>query len=147
MKLIQSAFIAFSIALVASGCSHHYGTKVGAADDVQQLIDDQQTGFVIITNETDAPFLEEVQKALLEKKEDALQFNVFYNDGKNKNADGLSKNPFRFEMPHVNTVYYIKDGKAFGEYDLEAYEGLRQQEELHHFIDSMPNHKGDTNEQ
>lgn len=146
VKLIKWAFIAFSIALIASGCSNDYGAKTVSADDVQQLIDDHQTGFVIITNETDAPFLDEVQKMLLEKKEDALQFNVFQNDGKNKNADGLSKNPFRFEMPHVNTVYYIKDGKAFGEYDLETYEGLRQQEELHHFLDSMTNHTGDPNE-
>ena len=145
MKLIKLAFVAFSILLFIPGCNHDYGAKKASTDAVQQLIDDQQTGFVIITNETDAPFLNEVQKALLEKKEEALKFNVFYNDGKNKNTDGLSKNPFRFEMPHVNTVYFIKDGKAFGEYDLEIYEGLRQQEELHHFIDSMSNHTGDTN--
>ena len=53
-----------------------------------------------------------------------MQFNVFRNDGDNQNTDGLSKNPFRFEMPHVNAIYYIKDGKAYGEYDLEIYEGL-----------------------
>lgn len=146
MKLTKLAFVAFSISLFISGCNHDYGAKKASTDAVQQMIDDQQTGFVIITNETDAPFLDEVQKMLLEKKEEALQFNVFHNDGKNKNIDGLSKNPFRFEMPHVNTIYYIKSGKAFGKYDLEAYEGLRQQEELHHFIDSMPNHTGDPNE-
>ncbi|MCM3382141.1 hypothetical protein [Shouchella rhizosphaerae] len=76
------------------------------------MFDGQQTGFIIITNETDAPFLDEVQKMLLEKKESALQFNVFRNDGKNENPDGLSKNPFRFEMQHVNAIYYLKDGKG-----------------------------------
>ena len=146
MKLIKLAFVAFSISLFISGCNHDYGTKNASTNEVQKVIDDQLTVFVIITNETDAPFLDEVQKALLEKKEEALQFNVFYNDGKNKNTDGLSKNPFRFEMSHVNAVYYIKDGKAFGEYDLEAYEGLRQLEELHHFIDSMSDQTGDMNE-
>lgn len=146
MKLIKLAFVAFSISLFISGCNHDYGAKKASTNNVQQMIDDQQTGFVIITNEIDAPFLDEVQKMLLEKKEEALQFNVFYNDGKNKNTDGLSKNPFRFEMPYVNAIYYIKDGKAFGEYDLETYTGLRQQEELHHFIDSMSDHTGDLNE-
>ena len=146
MKLIKLAFVAFSISLFISGCDHDYGAKKASTDAVQKMIDDQKTGFVIITNETDAPFLDEVQKALLEKKKEALQFNVFYNDGENKNADGLSKNPFHFEMPHVNAVYYIKDGKAFGDYDLETYEGLRQQEELHHFIDSMSDYTGDMNE-
>ncbi|WP_391116841.1 hypothetical protein [Psychrobacillus sp. L3] len=85
----------------------------------------------------DTPFLDEVEKALLEKKEAALQFNVFRNKGKSENPDGLSKNPFHSEMSHVNTLYYVKDGKIYGEYDLETYEGLRQQEELGHFIDSM----------
>ena len=75
-----------------------------------------------------------------------MQFNVFYNNGENKNTDGLSKNPFHFEMPHVNTIYYIKDEKAIGEYDLEAHLGLDQQEELHHFINFMSNHPGDMNE-
>ena len=62
------------------------------------MLDDQKDGFVVITNETDAPFLDETEKVLLEKKESALQFNVFRIDGKNENPDGLSKNPFRFEM-------------------------------------------------
>lgn len=146
MKLIKLAFVAFSVSLFISGCNHDYGTKKASTNEIQQMIDDQQSGFIVITNEIDAPFLDEVQKMLLEKKEEALQFNVFYNNGKNKNTDGLSKNPFRFEMPHVNTIYYIKDGKAIGEYDLEAYEGLHQQEELHHFINSMSDHPGDMNE-
>lgn len=68
MKLIKWAFIAFSIALIVSGCSHGYGAIIVPTEDIQQLIDDQQTGFVIITNETDATFLDEVQKALLEKR-------------------------------------------------------------------------------
>ncbi|WP_426579021.1 hypothetical protein P5490_003310 [Bacillus altitudinis] len=74
---------------------------------------------------------------LLEKKESALQFNVFRNDGKNENPNGLSKNPFQSEMQHVNAIYYLKDGKVYGEYELETHEGLRQQEELRYFIDSM----------
>lgn len=146
MKLIKLAFVAFSVSLFISGCDHDYGTKKASTNEIQQLIDDQQSGFIVITNEIDALFLDEVQKILLEKKEEALQFNGFYNDSKNKNIDGLSKNPFRFEMPHVNFIYYIKDGHVLGEHDLEAYEGLRQQEELHHFINSMSERTGDMNE-
>lgn len=66
-----------------------------------------------------------------------MQFNVFRNDGKNENPDGLSKNPFRTEMQHVNAIYYLKDGKVYGEYELETHEGLCQQEELRYFVDSM----------
>ena len=144
MKLIKMAFVAFSISLFISGCNHDYGAKIASIDVVQQLIDDPKSGFVIITNETDTAFLVEAQKALLEKKETALQFNVFRNDDENKNADGFSINPFIFEMSHVNPNYYINDGKTYGEYDLEVYEGIRQQEELNHFIDSMTG--GGTNE-
>lgn len=81
--------------------------------------------------------MEETEKALLDKKESVLQFNVFRNDGKNENPNGLSKNPFLSEMQHVNAIYYLKDGKVYGEYELETHEGLRQQEELRHFIESM----------
>ncbi|MEK3889647.1 hypothetical protein [Bacillus sp. FSL K6-3431] len=146
MKLIKWAFIAFSIALIVSGCSHGYGAIIVPTEDIQQLIDDQQTGFVIITNETDATFLDEVQKALLEKKENALLFNVFRNDGENENTDGLSKNPFRTVMPHVNAIYYIKDGTVYDEFNLEVYEGIRQQEELAYFMKKMSNSTGDSNE-
>lgn len=66
-----------------------------------------------------------------------MQFNVFRNDGKKENPNGLSKNPFRVEMQHVNAFYHPKDGKAYGEYELETHEGLRQQEELRYFIDYM----------
>lgn len=62
-------------------------------------------------------------------------FNVFYNDGKNKNSDGLSKNPFNFEMPTVNSIYYIEDGKVLDEFGLDTYRGLEQQTELNHFLD------------
>ncbi|GEK30589.1 hypothetical protein KZO01_08980 [Kurthia zopfii] len=144
MKLIKSAFIACSIALLTAGCSSNSGLTIATTDDVQQMIDDQQTGFVVITNEIDAPFLDEIEKALLEKKETSLQFNVFRNNGKNQNSDGLSKNPFRSEMSHVNTLYYVKGGQTYGEYDLETFEGLRQQEELGHFINSMTG--GEANE-
>lgn len=137
MKLIRAAVISFSITLFATGCNQSEGLMTATTEDVQQLIDDQKDGFVVITNETDALFLDEAEKALLEKKESALQFNVFRNDGKNENPDSLSKNPFRSEMQHVNAIYYLKDGKVYGEYELETHEGLRQQEELRYFIDSM----------
>lgn len=110
------------------------------------MIDDQKEGFIILTNETDASFLDEAQKALLEKKKNALLFNVFRNDGENENTDGLSKNPFRTDMPHVNAIYYIKDGTVYGEFNLEVYEGIRQQEELAYFINKMSNSTGDSNE-
>ncbi len=137
MKLIKSAFIACCLALLTTGCNSNSGLTTATTDDVQQIIDDQQDGFVVITNEIDAPFLDEIDKALLEKKETSLKFNVFRNNGKNENPDGLSKNPFQFEMQHVNAIYYLKDGKVYGEYHLETYGGLHQQEELGHFIDSM----------
>lgn len=146
MKVIMKVFLLLYITLIMFGCNQDNVIRNVSTDDVQQVIDKKESGFIIITNEIDARFLDEAQKALLEKKEKALQFNVFYNDGKNKNTDGLSKNPFRFEMPHVNTIYYIKNGKTIGEYDLEAFEGLHQQEELHHFINSMSDHPGDMNE-
>ena len=146
MKLIKWAFLAFSIALFTTGCNHDYGAKNASTDDVQQLIDDQKEGFIILTNETDAPFLDEVQKALLEKKENALLFNVFRNDGEKENTDGLIKNPFRTEMPHVNALYYIKDGTVHDEFNLEVYEGIRQQEELAYFMKKMSNSTGDSNE-
>ncbi|MED1528306.1 hypothetical protein V7198_18425 [Bacillus pumilus] len=134
MKLIRAAVIAF---MFATGCNQSEGLMTATTEDVQQLLDDQKAGFVVITNETDALFLDEAEKALLEKKESALQFNVFRNNGKNENPNGLSKNPFRSEMQHANAIYYLKDGKVYGEYEFETHEGLRQQEELRYFIDSM----------
>ena len=62
---------------------------------------------------------------------------MFRNDGENKNIDGLSKNPFRFEMLHVNSLYYIEKGVVVDEFQLEIYEGTKQNEELNHFIESM----------
>ena len=144
MKLIKLAFVVLSISVFISGCNNNHGTKNASTDVIQQFIDDQQSGFIIITNETDTLFLEVIQALLLEKQQNALIFNVFYNDGKNKNSNGLSKNPFNFEMPTVNTIYYIKNGEVFADFDLEAYEGLRQQEELQHFLD--PVNRGEVNE-
>ncbi len=146
MKFIRWAFAAFSIALIVSSCGSDYGVLIVSTDDVQQLIDNKQTGFVIITNETDAPFLDELQKVLLEKKENALLFNVFRNDGENQNTDGLSKNPFRTEMPRVNVIYYLKDGAVYDEFNLEVYEGIQQKEELNYFMRNMSNSTGDSNE-
>ncbi|MBS4190408.1 hypothetical protein KHA94_09400 [Bacillus sp. FJAT-49705] len=57
----------------------------------------------------------------------------------------MSKNPFRSEMPCVNTLYFIKDGTVYDEFDLERYEGIRQQEELALFIKMMSNSTGDSN--
>ena len=106
-----------------------------STQDIQNFLNEQQTGFIIVTNETDASFLDEVQTALLENKQTAELFNVFYNDGKDKNSDGLSKNPFNFELPSVNAIYYIKDGIVSEQYDLEMYTGLEQTKELNHFLD------------
>ena len=106
-----------------------------STQDIQNFLNEQQTGFIIVTNETDASFLDEVQTALLENKQTAQLFNVFYNDGKDKNSDGLSKNPFNFELPSVNAIYYIKDGIVSEQYDLEMYTGLEQTKELNHFLD------------
>lgn len=129
--LIISCFILFI------GCSKTGDVlSQSSTQDIQDYLDQQQTGFIIITNETNASFLDEVQSILLEKKKQTAKlFNVFYNDSKKKNSDGLSKNPFNFEMPSVNSIYYIKDGKVSEEYDLEVYTGLEQEKELNHFLD------------
>lgn len=145
MKFKAISILLVSILVLLVGCSNSKGiVEFASTDDVQQLLDSKQEGFVIITNETEATFLEEVQKALLEKKETALQFNVFRNDGSKENSDGLSKNPFRTEMPHVNSLYYVKNGQAYSEYNLETHTGLQQQDELNHFITSMT--EGDLDE-
>ncbi|WP_158232314.1 hypothetical protein [Sporosarcina sp. P1] len=58
----------------------------------------------------------------------------------------MSKNPFRTEMPRVNAIYYIKDGTVYDEFNLELYEGIRQQDELAYFMKMMSNSSGDSNE-
>lgn len=137
MKIMIRAFLLFSITLIITGCNDNdYGIQNASTQEIQKMIDKQETGFIIITNETEASFLDEAQTSLLEKRQNALLFNVFYNDGENKNIDGLSKNPFSFNMPTVNTMYYIKDGEVFKEFDLERYTGLDQQNELNHFLET-----------
>ena len=138
MNRIVLVFLAFSIALLLSACSDdNYEAKNVSTDDIQKILDSKQDGFVIIKNEEDAQFLREVHKALLEKKQTALQFDVFRNDGENENVDGLSKNPFRYEMLHVNSLYYIEKGVVVDEFQLEIHEGIKQYEELKHFIEAM----------
>ncbi len=138
MNRIVLVFLAFSIVLLLSACSDdNYGAKNVSTDEIQTILDSKQNGFVIIKNEEDAQFLREVHKALLEKKQTALQFDVFRNVGENKNIDGLSKNPFRFEMLHVNSLYYIEKGVVVDEFQLEIHEGIKQNEELSHFIEAM----------
>ena len=136
MKKRINSIILFLIISLLIGCSNNdTGLQTASIDDIQYKLDEKSSGFIVITNETEAPFLDEVQTALLEKQQTANLFNVFYNDGESKNTDGLSKNPFNFEMPSVNTMYYIKDGEVFEEFNLDRYEGLRQQEELSLFLD------------
>lgn len=136
MKKQINSIILFLIISLLIGCSDNdTGLQTASIDDIQYKLDEKSSGFIVITNETEAPFLDEVQTALLEKQQTANLFNVFYNDGESKNTDGLSKNPFNFEMPFVNTMYYIKDGEVFEEFNLDRYEGLRQQEELSLFLD------------
>lgn len=138
LNRIVLVFLAFSIALLLSACSDdNYEAKNVSTDDIQKILDSKQDGFVIIKNEEDAQFLREVHKALLEKKQTALQFDVFRNDGENENVDGLSKNPFRYEMLHVNSLYYIEKGVVVDEFQLEIHEGIKQYEELKHFIEAM----------
>ena len=71
---------------------------------------------------------------MVDKKQTALQFDVFRNDGENKNVDGLSKNPFRFIMLHVNSLYYIEKVVVVDEFQLEIHEEIKQNDELSHFI-------------
>lgn len=135
MKLYKYIFIIICF-ISFLGCSDTSDVYIHAStQDIQEFLNEQNTGFIIITNETNASFLDEVQTILQEKQQQTLLFNVFYNDGKNKNSDELSKNPFNFEMPTVNSIYYIEDGKVLDEFDLDKYKGLEQQTELNHFLD------------
>lgn len=136
MKKLIKLMTFFLVTSLLIGCSNdHSGLQTATTNHIQNTLDNKDSGFIVITNETEAVFLDEVQNILLEKDTTALLFNVFRNDGENKNKDGLSHNPFDFEMPSVNALYYIQDGEVYDQYDLEQYVGLNQQTELSHFLE------------
>ena len=143
MKTIKWLFLIFSISLLLSVCSTEKpGTIDASTEEVQEMINAGQTGFVLIIDEEESQLLRNAKKALLEKEQTALQFDVFRNDASNENKDGLSNNPFRHDMPNVNTVYYINNGNVVEEYDLESSLD-NQQETLEEFIEIA----GDSHEQ
>ncbi|ARJ38649.1 hypothetical protein SporoP8_07060 [Sporosarcina ureae] len=122
LRLLLRTALAISVVLFISGCSaSDYGFHIASTEEVENVFDQNNNAYVIITNDVEASFLKEASKALLEKKESALLFNVYMNDGVHNNADKLSHNPFRFEMPHVNAIYYLRDGQIVNEYNLENY--------------------------
>lgn len=113
MRSFKGIFIV-SCFILFTGCSKADEVIIySSTKDIQEFMHEQNKGFIIITNEINASFLEEVQAALIEKQQTTKLFNVFYNNGE-------QKNPFGFEMPSVNTIYYIKDGNFFEEYNLET---------------------------
>ncbi|WP_214798664.1 MULTISPECIES: hypothetical protein [unclassified Exiguobacterium] len=135
MKTIKWIFVICSISFLLSACNtEEYGTIDASSEDVQEIFDTGQTGFVLIKDEEDSQLLRNVEKAFLEKEQTVMQFDVFQNDAVTENEDGLSNNPFRTEMPNVNTVYYIYKGNAVEEYDLEIRLD-NQQENLEEFIE------------
>lgn len=142
MKIIKALFLIFSIPLLLIACStEQYGTIDASTEEVQEMLDTGQTGFVLIIDEKESQMLRNVEKALLEKEQTALQFDVFRNDASNENTDGLSNNPFRHMMPYVNTLYYIEKGNVVEEFDLENSQH-EQKEELEEFIEIV----GDSHE-
>lgn len=135
MKTIKWIFVICSISFLLSACNtEEYGTVDASTEDVQKMLDTGQTGFVLIKDEEDSQLLGNVEKAFLEKEQTVMQFDIFQNDRSNENEDGLSNNPFRSNMPNVNTVYYINKGQVVEEYDLETSLD-NQQENLEGFIE------------
>ncbi|WKA55362.1 hypothetical protein [Planococcus shixiaomingii] len=135
MKTIKRILVICSIPFLLGACStEEYGLLDASTEDIQEMLDSNQTGFVLIKDEEESQLLRHVEKAFLEKEKTAMQFDVFRNDASNENKDGLSNNPLRHNMPNVNTVYYINNGNVIEEYDLESSLD-NQQESLEKFIE------------
>lgn len=65
MKLFKCIFI-LSCFMLFLGCSDSSDVYIhSSTQDVQDFLNKQSTGFIIITNETNAYFLDEVQTILL----------------------------------------------------------------------------------
>lgn len=142
MKTIKSLFLIFSIPILLIACSTaKHATIDASTEEVQEMLDTGQTGFVVIIDEEESQLLRNAEKALIEKEQTALQFDVFRNDASNENTDGLSNNPFRHMMPYVNTLYYIEKGNVVAEFDLENSQH-KQKEELEEFVEMV----GDSHE-
>ena len=142
MKMIKRILAICSIPFLLGACStEEYGLLNASTEDIQELLDNNQTGFVLIKDEEESQLLRNTEKAFLEKEHTALQFDVFRNDASNENEDGLSNNPFRYDMPNVNTVYYMNNGNVVEQYDLESSLD-NQQEDLEEFIEFV----GDSHE-
>lgn len=142
MKTIKRILVICSIPFVLGACSaEEYGLLDASTEDIQEMLDSNQTGFVLIKDEEESQLLRHAEKAFLEKEQTAMQFDVFRNDASTENEDGLSNNPFRHDMPNVNTVYYINNGNVIEEYDLESSLD-NQQETLEEFIEIV----GDSHE-
>ncbi|MFC6040327.1 hypothetical protein ACFPYN_12925 [Paenisporosarcina macmurdoensis] len=137
MKTIKWIFVICSISFLLSACTtKEYGTIDASTEDVQEILDTGQTGFVLIKDEEDSQLLRNVEKAFLEKEQTVMLFDVFQNDVSNENKNGLSNNPFRPNMPNVNTVYYINKGNVVEEYELETSLD-NQHENLEEFISNF----------
>lgn len=142
MKTIKRILVICSIPFLIGACgTEEYGLLNASTEDIQEVLDNNQTGFVLIKDEEESQLLRNTEKAFLEKEQTVMQFDVFRNDVTNENEDGLSNNPFRHDMPNVNTVYYIHKGIIVGEYDLESSLN-NQQESLEEFIEIV----GDSHE-
>lgn len=142
MKTIKALFLIFSIPVLLIACSSEkHGTIDASTEEVQEMLDTGQTGFVLIIDEKESQLLRNAEKALLEKEQTALQFDVFRNDASNENTDGLSNNPFRHMMPYVNTIYYIEKGNVVTEFSLETSQ-QKHKKELEEFIEIV----GDSHE-
>jgi hypothetical protein len=135
MKTIKRILVICSIPFLLGACgTEEYGLLNASTEEIQEVLDNNQTGFVLIKDEEESRLLRNAEKAFLEKEKTAMQFDVFRNDASNENKDGLSNNPFRHSMPNVNTVYYINNGNVIEEYDLESSLD-NQQESLEEFIE------------
>ena len=101
MKTIKWIFVIFTIPFLLSASStEKHGSIDVSTEDIQEMLNTGQTGFILIKDEEESQLLINTEKALLEKEQTAWQFDVSRNDASNENEDGLSKNPFG-QLCHV----------------------------------------------
>lgn len=78
MKTIKWIFVICSISFLLSACTTKEYDKIDTStEDVQEILDTGQTGFVLIKDEEDSQLLRNVENAFLEKEQTVMQFDVF----------------------------------------------------------------------
>ena len=84
MKTIKRILVICSIPFLLGACStQEHGLFNASTEVIQEMLDNNQTGFVLIKDEEESQLLRNAEKAFLEKEQTAMQFNVFRNDASN----------------------------------------------------------------